>query len=239
MTDKQQVEPEDVLETVHDLLSLLQRKLKVPKNQRNTFGNYNYRNCEDILEAVKKALPQGSYVKVTDVIELIGDRFYVKSTASINWYDSSIENVAYAREALTKKGMDESQVTGATSSYARKYALNGLFAIDDTKDADSKDNSEESQPKAKKDDQVRGGTTSNELAEDWPLEARKSTVKEVLNRLNGLTKEKEKEAKTYTNKIIKNLKFVGSNDLALELEVALEHAINALNPNFEDDDIGF
>ena len=116
----------------------IQKELKVPKGQRNTFGNYNYRSCEDILEAVKPLLTKFECVlTLSDSIEAIGSRYYVKASAKITDGKDAIEVTAYAREAETKKGMDESQITGAASSYARKYALNGLFAIDDTKDADT------------------------------------------------------------------------------------------------------
>ena len=125
-------------------LIAIQNELKAPKNQRNNFGKYNYRSCEDILEAVKPlANAKGCYVLINDQIELIGDRYYVKATATITNGDQNVSVSAYARESLTKKGMDESQITGATSSYARKYALNGLFAIDDTKDADATNNNKD------------------------------------------------------------------------------------------------
>jgi hypothetical protein len=127
---------------IENLLSSLQRTVKVPKNQRNSFGNYNYRSCEDIVEAIKPLLPKEALLILNDEIVQIGDRFYVKATASLFYKEKQISATAYARESLTKKGMDESQITGATSSYARKYALNGLFAIDDTKDADTQDNTE-------------------------------------------------------------------------------------------------
>ena len=120
-------------------LAQIQSELKAPKGQRNTFGKYNYRSCEDILEAVKPLLQErGLVILITDDIVQIGERYYVRATATI--YDSEgsyISNSALAREEGVKKGMDASQITGATSSYARKYALNGLFAIDDTKDADA------------------------------------------------------------------------------------------------------
>lgn len=120
----------------------IQSELKAPKGQYNSFGKYNYRSCEDILEGVKPLLAKhGLVLTIQDEIELIGDRYYVKATASITNGKESISTSAYARESLDKKGMDSSQVTGATSSYARKYALNGLLAIDDTKDADTMDNS--------------------------------------------------------------------------------------------------
>ena len=122
---------------IYEKLSKIQRELKAPKNQRNNFGGYNYRSCEDILEAVKPHL-DGCVLTVTDEIIFLGDRFYVKATARLSASkDDYIENSAFAREPLAKKGMDEAQITGATSSYARKYALNGLLAIDDTKDADA------------------------------------------------------------------------------------------------------
>lgn len=124
------------------ILNKIQQELKAPKGQINSFGNYKYRSCEDILEAVKPLLG-GALLLITDEIIQLGDRFYVKATASIKDGDEIVQVSAYAREPLSKKGMDEAQITGATSSYARKYALNGLFCIDDTKDADTKDNSEQ------------------------------------------------------------------------------------------------
>lgn len=131
-------------------ISNVQKELKAPKGQYNKFGNYNFRNCEDIVEAVKPILSKYKLVlNINDDIVLIGDRFYIKATATI--YDIESENkmstTAFAREPLEKKGMDESQLTGASSSYARKYALNGLFAIDDTKDADSNSYTQLQQPK--------------------------------------------------------------------------------------------
>lgn len=120
----------------------IQSELKAPKGQYNSFGKYNYRSCEDILEGVKPLLAKhGLVLTIQDSIDLIGDRFYVKATATITDGKEQLSTNAYARESLDKKGMDASQVTGATSSYARKYALNGLLAIDDTKDADTMDNS--------------------------------------------------------------------------------------------------
>lgn len=122
-------------------LQLIQSKLKAPKNQRNNFGNYNYRSCEDILEAVKPLLEEQKLtLTISDDIVNIGDRYYVKAKVTIQDETDSKTVTAMARESETKKGMDESQITGACSSYARKYALNGLFLIDDTKDADSMDN---------------------------------------------------------------------------------------------------
>ena len=118
----------------------IQSELKAPKNQVNSFGKYKYRSCEDIIEAVKPLLAkQGLYMNISDEIVEVGGKNYVKATATV--YDlsdaSALSASAVARESIDKKGMDDAQQTGATSSYARKYALNGLFGIDDTKDADA------------------------------------------------------------------------------------------------------
>lgn len=117
----------------------VQEELKAPKNQFNKFGNYAYRSCEDIYNAVKPLLAKyGLYLTVSDELVTVGERYYIKATATLGNVDdlSFIHNVAYAREEETKKGMDGSQITGASSSYARKYALNGLFLIDDVRDSD-------------------------------------------------------------------------------------------------------
>lgn len=116
----------------------IQANLKAPKGQYNSHGKYNYRSCEDILSAVKPlAHKHGYVVLLTDSIRLIGDRYYVEATATLTNGTEFVSATGYAREALTRKGMDESQITGASSSYARKYALNALFGIDDAKDADT------------------------------------------------------------------------------------------------------
>lgn len=124
---------------------MIQQGLKAPKGQFNAFGKYKYRSCEDILEAVKPLLDeQACTLVISDTIELIGDRYYIKATATLTNSEGMKETAtAFAREQENKAGMDSSQLTGATSSYARKYALNGLFCIDDTKDADTMDNSQE------------------------------------------------------------------------------------------------
>ena len=121
----------------------IQQKLKAPKGQYNSFGQYKYRSCEDILEGVKPLLKEYKLaLLINDEIVQIGERYYVKASAKITDGREAISATAYAREQVTKKGMDESQITGATSSYARKYALNGLLSIDDAKDADTIDNSQ-------------------------------------------------------------------------------------------------
>lgn len=124
---------------ISEKLLNIQSELKAPKNQYNSFGKYNYRSCEDILEGLKPLLVKHkATLVVADEIVQIGERYYVKATAKLKDIekDGYVEATAYAREDETKKGMDLAQVTGSTSSYARKYALNGLFAIDDTKDSD-------------------------------------------------------------------------------------------------------
>lgn len=116
----------------------IQKKLKAPKSKFNSFGKYKYRSCEDILEAVKPLLAEeGCTLTLSDDILMIGDRFYVKATATITDGTEQFSVSALAREDESKKGMDGSQITGTASSYARKYALNGLLLIDDTKDADT------------------------------------------------------------------------------------------------------
>ena len=118
----------------------IQQELKAPKGQYNSFGKYAYRSCEDILEAVKPLLKKEKVaLTISDELQYIGNRYYIKATATLIDTESEaiISNSAYAREEETKKGMDGSQITGASSSYARKYALNGLFGIDDNKDSDT------------------------------------------------------------------------------------------------------
>lgn len=138
-----------------DKLIAIQSELKAPKGQYNSFGKYKYRSAEDILEAVKPlCVKHGVLLTLTDSIELIGERYYVKATARVSDGTKAVEVTALAREDLDKKGMDGSQITGTASSYARKYALNGLFCIDDTKDADTDEYTAKTQskdPDAKKD----------------------------------------------------------------------------------------
>lgn len=123
----------------------VQSQLKAPKNQWNKFFDFNYRSCEDILEAVKPLLKaEGLFLTITDDIVVLGDRFYVKATATLTDGERSLSNQAFAREPEEQAKMTDSQVTGAASSYARKYALNGLLAIDDAKDADALNNGKDS-----------------------------------------------------------------------------------------------
>lgn len=139
-----------LLMPLYDHLIAVQAELKAPESKTNSFGGYRYRNCEDILEAAKPLLTErGLTLVVTDEIVLVGSRYYVKATARLIGADNqTIEAHAFAREPEDKKGTDASQLTGAASSYARKYALNGLFLIDDTEDADARDNREPEKPRA-------------------------------------------------------------------------------------------
>ena len=180
-------------------LNIIQSKLKAPKGQYNKFGNYTYRSCEDILEALKPLLAQTKTVlTIKDDIEFIGDRYYLRAICTLHDAESGekIENTAYARETDTKKGMDAAQITGSVSSYARKYALNGLFAIDDTKDSDTNENykqTKNTQGNAQGNAQgVDISKTRNEIAQI--LNAKKidfNTVIEYLQRNYGVKKIEE------------------------------------------------
>lgn len=141
------------MKNITQKLIKVQSELKAPKGQKNTFGNYNYRSAEDILEAVKPLLSeQGLLMTITDIIEQIGERYYIQAKVILTDGEDTVEVTGYARESLNKKGMDDSQITGTASSYARKYAMNGLFLIDDTKDSDSNENRTERENRAKKAD---------------------------------------------------------------------------------------
>lgn len=129
-------------------LSEIQAKIKVPKSQYNSFAKYYFRSCEDILEAVKKVInPLGFSITLTDEVVNVGNHNYLKATATITDGTITYSCTGLAREEETKKGMDSSQITGTASSYARKYALNGLFAIDDTKDSDATNDNKETEKK--------------------------------------------------------------------------------------------
>lgn len=132
---------------IYKKLEAIQKHLKAPKSQFNSFGKYSYRNCDDILEAVKPLL-DGCVILLSDEPVSIGDRYYIKAIAKFTDGKDCIEVSGFAREEESKKGMDSSQLTGSTSSYARKYALNGLLLIDDSKDADSMDNSPQAKSSA-------------------------------------------------------------------------------------------
>lgn len=161
-------------------LMQIQNELKAPKNQYNSFGKYKYRNCEDILEALKPICNKfNSAIVLSDELVTIGDRYYVKATATLYCFNENkekfsaefetISSEAYAREELDKKGMDGSQVTGASSSYARKYALNGLFGIDDTKDSDSTNTGENKPSKPQADQQPNQNENKPKTSQNEPV----------------------------------------------------------------------
>lgn len=154
---------------IREKLSAIQTELKAPKNLTNKFGGYNYRNAEGICEAVKPYLKKYNVaLKLDDTVFVIGSRFYIEATATLldNESDDTIDAKAFAREAETKKGMDDSQLTGATSSYARKYALNGLFLLDDTKDADSEEYKTTAEKKSKAEVKVTEENVNEKITDE-------------------------------------------------------------------------
>ena len=174
--------------TAIQTLMVIQSILKAPKSQYNGFGKFNFRNCEDILEALKPICKEyNSAIVLTDEIVTVGDRYYVKATATLYCFDEngvdSISASAFAREEQDKKGMDGSQVTGASSSYARKYALNGLFGIDDTKDSDTTNKGENKPQEAKPKQDIPKAenepTMTYEQALDHICEVNGKTIKEI------------------------------------------------------------
>lgn len=180
--------------SIYTKLLAVQTKLKAPKSQFNSFGNYKYRNCEDILEALKPHLKEeNATLYIEDSVEQVADRVYVK--AIVHFIDcesgEKMQTSAYAREAMTKKGLDDAQLTGATSSYARKYALNALFAIDDTKDFDSMDN-----------------TTKEEKPRSEPKKGDKT---------------QNKQSKTARQELLEYCKEKGLDAVAISKQYALDH----------------
>ena len=177
----------------------IQSELKAPKGQFNAYGKYKYRSCEDILEAVKPILKKcNCTLLLSDSLVYVGDRYYIKATATlINAEGKSVSTEAYAREEETKKGMDASQITGASSSYARKYALNGLLCIDDNKDSDTTntgDNTPAAPAKANKEDNAE---VEKAIAEINAAKSKEELVKAI--------------AKYKANKsVINNLAFINA-----------------------------
>lgn len=185
------------------ILQQIQTELKAPKNQFNPFGKFNYRSLEDIMEAVKPLLANlGASLIVGDEMVAVNERVYVKATATL--YDSEMKpiatNTAFAREAETKKGMDDSQITGATSSYARKYCLNGLFGIDDTKDADAtnKHGKDEPQPLDTKKEELLFNGFKKEINAHGTSSSIDVWVEKNTKKIkNNLSIEKQKELREY------------------------------------------
>ena len=185
--------------TFQQKIVAIQSMLKAPKGQYNSFGKYNYRSCEDILEGVKPLLSEQELIlTIEDSIEMIGDRYYVKATATLSDGTNSISTSAYARESLDKKGMDASQVTGATSSYARKYALNGLLCIDDTKDADTMNNAkQDTQESVYNWNTLKARATQGGISETDLKHYLKDTLK--VNAVNEMKQEHYQQAFNWVN----------------------------------------
>ena len=195
---------------IYEKINKIQVELKAPKSQRNNFGNYNFRNCEDILEALKPLLlREKMIIQLSDELVQIGDRFYIKATATLIDIESGEKHstTSFAREELTKKGMDGSQITGASSSYARKYALNGLLAIDDTKDSDTTNtgnhNSESGKQQAKQkkhltkeEKKARFIKYINEHYTDFKMKIDKFKLENSVKNIEELTYEKLEELAT-------------------------------------------
>lgn len=211
--------------TLPEHLQKIQKELNAPKNQFNSFGKYHYRSCEDILEALKPFI-DGCYVTLSDEIVPIGLHYYVKATATISDGKESISASAYARETEEKKGMDSAQVTGSTSSYARKYALNGLFLIDDNKDADHSNQGEATGEPAKS---TEPKATVDQLAQVNKLLAKKNKTMDDL-KYNIKTKFGKETLLDLSfeeaNKVINGLQLIPdydySNDIDRESQVSID-----------------
>ena len=191
--------------TIYEKLTKVQEELKAPKGQYNSFGKYNYRSCEDILEALKPILAKyGLFLMIGDTMEHVGDRYYIKATCTISDGETHITNCAFAREEESKKGMDGAQVTGTSSSYARKYALNGLFLIDDTKDPDTdeyqKQTRENTNKQTSKPDTGSGKAdklvTENQISRMYAIASDKGYTKEDIKK--SIIKKNKQSAKELT-----------------------------------------
>lgn len=193
---------------LHEKLLAIQTKLKAPKGQYNSFGKYSYRSAEDILEAVKPLnAEQGVLLTITDEIKEIGGRVYVVATATVSDGTDTLQVSAFAREPENKKGMDESQITGATSSYARKYALNGLYAIDDNKDADTDEHKQQQENAPKK------------------QQAQKQQQKQQQQQEKGFT---EQELHELVEKYVRNIEALGVDRAKLIEFVCNKHSVGNL-----------
>jgi hypothetical protein len=210
-------------------IALLQKNLNCPKNNYNSFGKYSYRSLEDILAAYKIAKENDTFLNnlflhISDEVTQIGERFYVKAIVTITDGEHEIQSTGYAREDLTKKGMDASQITGACSSYARKYALNGLFCIDDTKDADT----DEFQQKTKQE------VFEKEIKTESKFEFNNDNVEdlktEIKQLINGITEDKSEQAE-----ILKNYSFFkGTNAQGVPFEMYIDD-VDTLQNNWKKD----
>lgn len=206
---------------IYGKLLEIQNELKAPKSQYNSFGKYNYRNCEDILEAVKPLCKKQNVVLfLKDKINFVEGRFYVEATATlvnVEKPEETIEVTANAREEAEKKGMDGSQVTGASSSYARKYALNGLFDIDDTKDADTNE-------------------YKNTTSQGDKKTSQKTTQKPVQNKQQEVVNKIQQEKQKITPETIKQIEAL-AQQFADEKDRNIEDVYKALQEKFKYKDI--
>lgn len=240
----------------------IQQRLKAPKGQYNSFGGYAYRSCEDILEAVKPLLNENEVtLKITDDIVMLGDRYYIKATATLYGSDGKevVSSSGFAREELTKKGSDASQITGAASSYARKYALNGLFLIDDNKDADATNTHGKDEPKEPKKEKPQfavDASNSKRATTNAIKQAQKDGLKELPPVPQPTQKELEEKEKKfedwykslgdkglsnsqidYVNNFIKELEKAGLKAKAIDVQAKLDAklGLDDLIPDFGDD----
>jgi essential recombination function protein len=191
---------------IYEKINKIQVELKAPKSQRNNFGNYNFRNCEDILEALKPLLfREKMIIQLSDELVQIGDRFYIKATATLIDTENGEKHstTSFAREELTKKGMDGSQITGASSSYARKYALNGLLAIDDTKDSDTTNtgNQNNNANKAK--------PTKSKMTPEEEKEKKEKCIKWIVDNVSKIEESRQSE-------VLNNLDLLDLDNLELK-----------------------
>lgn len=201
---------------IYEKLLNIQKDLKAPKGQYNSFGKYKYRSCEDILEAVKPLLAREKVtLLISDEVVEIGGRVYIKATARLYDMEGSegIENTALARESSDKKGMDESQITGTASSYARKYCLNGLFLIDDTKDADTDEYRNQQQ---KADDEEK----NQKMKEEADVKLSATQAKAMLTRLENNGVDIPGLLKMYGLKAIEDMTVSQMAEINLKLEAS-------------------
>lgn len=213
------------MSTIYQALSNVQADLKAPKNNKNSFGNYNYRSAEDILEAVKPLLAREMLtMTLSDKVIQVGDKNYIEATVTVfdvSKADEPISVTAYAREAVDKKGMDDAQITGAASSYARKYALNGMFNIDDTKDADTDEHTKQRQKVER--------TVNTDLSKsgaDQEEAVRVKKAKEDINRdLESLNYITDDAKKAFVKNVLGKEKIETLND-AYSVGDAIDNEIN-------------
>lgn len=205
---------------LHEKLLAIQTKLKAPKGQYNSFGKYSYRSAEDILEAVKPLnAEQGVLLTITDEIKEVGGRIYVVATATVSDGTDELKVSAFAREPENKKGMDDSQITGATSSYARKYALNGLYAIDDNKDADMDEHKQQQENSPKKQQGQKQQAQKQQQAKEPTEQELHEIVEKYARNIEALGVDRAKLVEYVCNKHnVGNLFDLKSNVLVGELK---------------------